>query len=211
MYNNFRLLIFSLILGIFCGCQKSSNYIVPINIESNYEGSPIFFGIPIPKGTLFSVDKVRVLNQSKVEIPSQITEVSSWFPKDNSIKWIWVFFFSEESNDYFVEYGDKVTRKEYNGPKLSIENNMRNNGFAEIITGPLKFRVNKNGNGFIDEIFFNSKGNNFSQDDIIASGSNNRGSFLDIFDDNGIDYSKSKHNKNRIRERFGSFTYDIKS
>ena len=191
MYNNFRLLIFSFIFGIFCGCQKSSNYIVPINIESNYEGSPIFFGIPIPKGTLFSVDKVRVLNQSKVEIPSQITEVSSWFPKDNSIKWIWVFFFSEESNDYFVEYGDKVTRKEYNGPKLSIENNMRNNGFAEIITGPLKFRVNKNGNGFIDEIFFNSKGINFSQDDIIASGSNNRGSFLDIFDDNGIDYSKA--------------------
>lgn len=191
MYNNFRLLIFSFIFGIFCGCKESSNYIVPINIESNYEGSPIFFGIPIPKGTLFSVDKARVLNQSKVEIPSQITEVSSWFPKDNSIKWIWVFFFSEESNDYFVEYGDKVTRKEYNGPKLSIENNMRNNGFAEIITGPLKFRVNKNGNGFIDEIFFNSKGNNFSQDDIIASGSNNRGSFLDIFDDNGIDYSKA--------------------
>ena len=95
MYNNFRLLIFSLIFAIFCGCQKSSNYIVPINIESNYEGSPIFFGIPIPKGTLFSVDKARVLNQSKVEIPSQITEVSSWFPKDNSIKWIWVFFFSE--------------------------------------------------------------------------------------------------------------------
>ena len=191
MFKNSRLFFFIIIIGFFYSCQKSSNYIIPINIKSNYEGSPIFFGIPIPKGTLYSVDKVRVLNKSKVEIPSQITEVSSWLPKDNSVKWIWVFFFSEESNDYFVEYGDKVTRKEYRGPKLSIENNMRNNGFAEIITGPLKFRVNKNGNGFIDEIFFNSKSNNFSKDDIIATGSNNRGSFLDIFDDNGIDYSKA--------------------
>ena len=175
MYNYFRFLIPILTLGIFCGCQKNSNFEIPITIKSNYKGSPIFFGIPIPQGTLFSVDKVRVLNHSKEEIPSQITEVSSWMPKDNSIKWIWVFFFSEESNNYFVEYGINIVRKEYNGPKLSIENNMRNNGFAEIITGPLKFRVKKNGNGFIDEILFNSKGNGFTQDDIIATASNKRG------------------------------------
>ena len=191
MNNYFRFLILILTLGIFCSCQKSSNYEIPITIKSNNKGSPIFFGIPIPQGTLFSVDKVRVLNDSRVEIPSQITEVSSWMPKDNSIKWIWVFFFSEESNDYFVEYGPDIIRKEYNGPKLSIENNMRNNGFAEIITGPLKLRVSKNGNGFIDEIFFNSKSNDFSQNDIIATASNKRGSFLDILDDNGIDYSKA--------------------
>ena len=95
MNNYFRYLILILALGIFCSCQKSSNFEIPITIKSNNKGSPIFFGIPIPQGTLFSVDKVRVLNDSRVEIPSQITEVSSWMPKDNSIKWIWVFFFSD--------------------------------------------------------------------------------------------------------------------
>jgi len=34
MYNNFRFLIFLIILGIFCGCQNNTNYKIPINIES---------------------------------------------------------------------------------------------------------------------------------------------------------------------------------
>ena len=86
---------------------------------------------------------------------------------------------------------------------------MRNNGFAEIITGPLKFRVNKNGNGFIDEIFFwIRKGIMVFQKMILFALSDltDRGSFLDIFDDNGIDYSKANIIRTELEKRFGSFT-----
>jgi len=68
---------------------------------------------------------------------------------------------------------------------------MRANGFAEIITGPLKFRINKNGNGFLDKVFLDSNINGFSEKDLIASAPIDRGSFLDILDDKGIDYSRA--------------------
>lgn len=191
MYNNFRFLIFLIILGIFCGCQNNTKYKIPINIESIDDDKPIFFGVPIPKGTLLSVDKVRILNSHNEEIPSQITEVSSWGRQDQSIKWIWIFFFSDNNENYTVEYGEGITRAEYYGHSLAIQNNMRANGFAEIITGPLKFRINKNGNGFLDKVFLDSNINGFSEKDLIASAPIDRGSFLDILDDKGIDYSRA--------------------
>ncbi|SFB99992.1 hypothetical protein SAMN04487891_104266 [Flagellimonas taeanensis] len=169
---------------------------VNITIENNKKGAPVTLGIPFPKGTLYSVDNLRLLTADGTEIPCQTTEVSNWGPIDESIKWVWVFFFSEEGSDYVLEYGDSVAPmlpKE----KIISTNNMRPQGGIDVNTGPLSFSIHKRGNGFLDEVYLDSdQDGKFAENELIGSSKGeNRGSFFDILDDAGIDASKAVINE----------------
>lgn len=193
------LLIISFSL-VGCGTSGSEKRI-PITVKNNIAGSPQVFGIPIPQGELFSPDHVRVLNSKGQEIPSQITEVTTWEPVDYSIKWLWVFFFTEEGDNYEVEYGPDVRNGRLYDQKLVIKNNQRNNGEVEVNTGPMRFTVEKGegggffnspaGSGFIDKVELDIDGDGFDEEDIIATGEPGRASFLDLLDDAGLDRSKA--------------------
>lgn len=194
---------------------------INITVENNKVGAPVTLGIPFPKGELKSVDHLRLLTSDGVEIPCQTTEVANWGPLDDSIKWAWVFFFSEEGTEYTLEYGDNIIpirSKE----KIVSTNNMRPQGGIDVNTGPLSFAIHKMGNGFLDEVFLDSNGNGeFEETELIGSSQGeNRGSFLDILDDAGIDKSKAvihevfrekgsgpMHNIFRIE---GTYTYSRK-
>ena len=194
---------------------------INITVENNKVGAPVTLGIPFPKGELKSVDHLRLMTSDGVEIPCQTTEVANWGPLDDSIKWAWVFFFSEEGTEYTLEYGDNIIpirSKE----KIVSTNNMRPQGGIDVNTGPLSFAIHKMGNGFLDEVFLDSNGNGeFEETELIGSSQGeNRGSFLDILDDAGIDKSKAvihevfrekgsgpMHNIFRIE---GTYTYSRK-
>ncbi|MEE9466573.1 MAG: hypothetical protein V3W14_13475, partial [Candidatus Neomarinimicrobiota bacterium] len=186
----------------FTGCSVDQSRI-PLKVEQPIPGAPLTFGIPFPQGVLYSPDHVRVLNARGKEIPSQITEVTTWQPADNSVKWIWVFFFCEDSDMYFLEYGDDVSRAPIEGDRIMVVNNMRANGFAMVSTGPLRFRISKRGDGFLDRVDLDLEGDGFEEDDIIASGPEGRGSFLDILDDMGLDKSRATITRNRIEKGSG--------
>lgn len=161
-------------------------------------------GIPFPKGELQSIDHVRLLNAQGKEIPSQITEVSRWAPADpESIKWIWVFFFAQESNNYTLEYGPDVRRAPAIKPRLRVVNNMRSGGGVEVNTGPLRFRVDQGSGGFIDEVALDEDDDGFDSSDIIATGPDGRGSFLDLIDDEGIDPSRAVVHRTWIEKGSG--------
>ena len=165
---------------------------IPIKIENNIAGAPITIGIPFPKGELFSTDNVRLLDDKGKEIVCQTTEVTTWQPADNSIKWIWVFFFSKETSDYILEYGQNIFPIQ---PKERIisTNSMRPKGGINVNTGPLSFSINKIGNGFLDEVHLDlNQDGIFTPNELISSSPNNkRGTFLDVIDDAGIDMSKA--------------------
>ncbi len=163
---------------------------VPITIEAHVPGAPITLGVPFPKGALYSPDHVRVLTADGVEIPSQITEVTTWAPADSSLKWIWVFFFADAGDTYQLEYGDDVKRAPIMDEHVTFVNNQRPYGYTEITTGPLRLRVAKRGgSGFLDEVLFDAEGDGFDEDDLVATGTEGRGSFLDLLDDAGVDTS----------------------
>lgn len=162
---------------------------VTIHVKNAESGVPVKLGIPFPKGALYSPDNVRVLNEGGQEILSQATQVTTWEPANNSVKWLWVFFFTDHSSEYTVEYGKNVRKTVHIEHPIVFKNNQRDNGFAEIDTGPLKFRVDKGGSGFIDSILLNSDGVNVSDKDTVATGINGRGSFLDYINENGRDAS----------------------
>lgn len=182
---------------LFCICLSLKAFAfqikeIPITIENNTPGAPITIGIPFPECELFSVDNIRLLNAEGKEIICQTTEVSTWAPIDHSVKWAWVFFFSESGTEYTLEYGQNVTPK---GPQTKIVsvNNMRSGGGVYVNTGPLSFTINKSGNGFLDEVILDSNGNaEFEVDELLASSPDEkRGVFLDILDDSGIDTSNA--------------------
>ncbi|QXD15377.1 hypothetical protein GQ464_018625 [Rhodocaloribacter litoris] len=183
-----RILLLFLTLA-FLGADCEAAERVPIRVEKAVAGAPITLGVPFPKGTLHSPDHVRVLSTDGREIPSQITEVTTWEPVDPSVKWIWVFFFAEDSEDYVLEYGPDVRRAPLTGPTLRVVNNQRSYGFAEVDTGPLRFRIDNGGNGFFKTVELDLEGDGFEEDDVIATGPAGRGSFLDLLDDAGVDSS----------------------
>lgn len=199
-YGSFiKILIISL---TFLGCSVSSSGTkIPITVENNEVGTPQVFGVPIPQGELFSPDHVRVLNSRGTEIPSQITEVSTWAPADNSIKWLWVFFFTEEGDSYSVEYGDNIRNGRMYDERVLVNNNQRPTGEVEVNTGPLRFTVEKGlgggfqrspaGSGFLDKVEFDIDGDGFDDGDVIATGTAGRASFLDLLDKAGLDPSKA--------------------
>ncbi|MFT4832759.1 MAG: hypothetical protein ACI815_002419 [Psychroserpens sp.] len=203
-----------------CGTPESTKK-VEIKVENNRIGAPVTLGIPFPKGELYSVDHLRLLTSEGVEIPCQTTEVANWGPLDDSVKWVWVFFFSEEGTEYVLEYGDSIVpiRTE---EKIVSSNNMRPQGGISVNTGPLSFSIHKMGNGFLDEVYLDSnKNGEFEESEIIGSSpEKNRGTFLDLLDDAGIDASKAvinevfrekgsgpMHNIFRIE---GTYTYNRK-
>lgn len=186
----------------FLGCSASnSGKKIPVTVENNQAGSPQVFGVPIPKGELFSPDHVRVLNSSGEEIPSQITKVNTWAPADNSIKWLWVFFFTDDGDSYSVEYGENVRNGRLYEENVLVNNNQRPNGEVEVNTGPLRFTVEKGlgggfsrapaGSGFLDKVELDLEGDGFDENDIIATGSPGRASFLDLLDKAGLDPSNA--------------------
>lgn len=180
-------------IAVLFGCSNQMGPVntIPISVQHAESGAPVKFGIPFPKGELFSPDHVRVLNASGQEIPSQKTKVTTWEPADQSIKWLWVFFFADESEEYTVQYGENVRQTVFTENPLEFKNNQRANGFAEINTGPLFLRIDKGGSGFIDRVQYNRDMDGFGEEHIIASGIEARGSFLDLMDDAGIDTSRA--------------------
>ena len=161
-----------------------------LTVEQPVPGAPLTVGLPFPKGALASPDHVRLLTEGGQEIPSQVTEVTSWAPADSSVKWIWVFFFAEDTDRYVLEYGPDVRRAPITGDRIQFVNSQRAYGFAEITTGPLRLRIDKGGNGFLDAVFLDTARDGFDEEDLIARGpSGGRGSFLDLLDDAGVDSS----------------------
>jgi len=185
------LLLFGFVMLSSCQTTESVKT-VSITIENNKTGAPVTLGIPFPKGELYSVDNIRVLTAEGVEIPSQTTEVSNWGPTDDSVKWVWVFFFSEAGSDYVLEYGKGVVPMKIS-EKIISSNNMREQGGIDVNTGPLSFTIQKRGNGFLDAVYLDSNENGtFEENELIGtSPEKNRGTFLDLLDDSGIDASKA--------------------
>jgi hypothetical protein len=164
---------------------------LPVKIERHAPGAAVVFGVPFPVGVLSSPDHVRLLDSTGREVPSQISEVATWEPADPSIKWIWVFLFAGPRDTYTLEFGDMVRRMEPPAPHLSVINNQRPGGYVMVDTGPMRFEVRKGAAGFISRIQVDRDKNGFDDADLVADGAADRGSFVDIVGDDGLDESKA--------------------
>lgn len=188
-----RLLLAGLLLLLMGAAPGWAAERVPLQVEHASPGAPLTLGLPFPKGALGSPEHVRLLDAQGHEIPAQITEVTSWAPADpESVKWIWVFFFAGKGDRYVLEYGADVHRAPLQGPRLRVANNMRAGGGVTVNTGPLRFHVDQGASGFISTVERDLNGDGaFGEDEVVATGPEGRGSFLDLLDAAGVDSSEA--------------------
>jgi hypothetical protein len=198
-----KLQLILLFLALVCSRSTMAAEHIPLKIEKHAEGAPITLGIPFPNGALYSPDQVRLLNHNGKEIPSQITEVNNWQPLNNSIKWIWVFFFADAGDQYTLEYGSDVKRTSFPGNRVVIRNVQPMGSYTEVSTGPLNFKIKKDNGGFFEVVRLDTDKNGFDDKDIIASGVKDRGSFLDLIDPQGPDASKAVITRSVIEKGSG--------
>ena len=163
---------------------------IALTVQRHQAGAPITLGVPFPKGALSSPDHVRVLDAAGREIPSQVTEVSTWEPVDPSLKWVWVFFFTTDATQYTLDYGPTVRRARATAP-IEALNNPRAAGLAELTTGPMRVVVRQGETGFLTSVQLDLDNNGFDNADEIAAGPAARGSFADVLDEAGVDSSKA--------------------
>jgi hypothetical protein len=181
-----------------CSFTDTNTSKIEIYIKNHSCGAPITMGIPFPEGVLKSPDQIRLLDENGFEIPAQFTEVNRWDKNSNSIKWIWLFFFAQESDKYYLEYGEDVASSPLTSSRIRVINNMRHNGFLEIDTGPMRIKIDKTGNGFLDIVEYDTHSNGFDNGDTIASSPLKRGTFLDLLDTSGVDHSEANILRTRV-------------
>ena len=166
---------------------------IKISVKHNSVGAPLMFGIPFAKGELYSPENIRILDGKGNVIPSQITKVNTWEPADNSIQWIWVFIFSDGSENYTLEYGHGIHHNPDSGNGIKVSNHWVEGGRIRVHTGKLEFSLRKGIGGFIDEVRLDN-GNKASKGENVIAGvpENGRGNFVDILDDSTLDPSKAE-------------------
>lgn len=186
-----RLLAGLVLVGALAGAAQAAERIA-ITVERHEPGAPITLGVPFPRGTLDSVDHVRVLDAAGREIPAQVNEVTSWAPVDRSVKWAWVFFFADHGDRYQLEFGSEVRRAVVSGDGLVVLNNPRERGQVDIVAGRMHATLSQGEGGFLDHVSLDLEGDGFEPDDVIATGpQTKRGSFVDILDDAGLDPARA--------------------
>lgn len=167
---------------------------LPLTVARHADGAPVTLGVPFPRGVLASPDHVRVLSSDGREVPSQVTEVTSWRPVDPSVKWVWVFFFADAGASYQLEYGPDVRRAPVPHAlegQFLVLNSQRPGGQADIVAGPMQLTVRQGATGFVQEVRLDLEGDGFEDDDVIATGPEARGSFVDLLDGAGVDASRA--------------------
>ncbi len=124
---------------------------------------PVTFGVPFPKGALWSEKNVRLVDADGASVPAQVIVRSRWgHTAESSIRWLGLDFQADpapawwpERKDtrYFLEYGPKVKPAKAR-VKVSVQETAQG---VEVDTGVLRFVVKKNGFNLLDSVLLNDK------------------------------------------------------
>ena len=124
---------------------------------------PLTTGVPFPKGALFDVKHVRVVDDQGRPVPAQFTVRSRWgFEEGASIRWLGVDIQSPDAptwwpdrkhKPYVLEFGPEITSAAAT-QKVTAQ---KTDAGYRIDTGPLQFTVRREGFNLIDEVTLQGK------------------------------------------------------
>ncbi len=88
---------------------------IPITIDlpagiSSVNRYPVRFGVPFARGTVWSIQGLKVVDTSGKEIPSQF-EIAGRWAEQGSIKWMWVdtLISGKSGDNIYIETGEKTS------------------------------------------------------------------------------------------------------
>ncbi|MHC4872711.1 MAG: exo-rhamnogalacturonan lyase family protein [Planctomycetota bacterium] len=123
-------------------------------------------GIPFPKGSLWSKDNVRLLENGK-EIPAQFDVRGNWSPK-GSIRWLGLSFVAKMIdgmyNRYEVEFSEKIRKSGRYREQVTVSETRES---ITINTGPLQVQIDRKGYKGLSKVWLDKNRNRrFDKDEI---------------------------------------------
>ena len=121
---------------------------------------PMRTGVPLPKGSAKSVEKLQILDSQGRFVPALFSVANRW--EDGSIQWVHCDFAATVSanSQSAYELREVVALPEFPSPMGFIP---RGKAF-EVITGPLRFSIGGESNQLLDEVWVDEGwGYNFNE------------------------------------------------
>ena len=159
---------------------------VPLTVKETAgvgaEAYPITSVIPLPYGTYYDVNKFRLVDSSGATIPAQFDVLNRWWGKDNSVRHVKVNFQPTVKAFTGKETGISTYYLKDDGFGNNLATPLKvidNENVIEIMTGPLKFTINKKRFTILDEVWLDQNNDQVFQESerVIKSGPKNGGIF----------------------------------
>ncbi|MEW6327116.1 MAG: hypothetical protein AB1487_05915 [Thermodesulfobacteriota bacterium] len=159
---------------------------VPLTVKETAgvgaEAYPIMSVVPLPYGTYYDVNKFRLADSSGVTVPAQFDVLNRWWGKDNSIRHVKVNFQPTVKAFTGKETGISTYYLKDDGLGNNLATPLKvidNENFIEIVTGPLKFTIDKKRFTILDEVWLDQNNDQVFQESerVIKSGPPNGGIF----------------------------------
>ena len=107
---------------------------------------PVTFGVPFPRGALQDAQRVRVITDQGVEVPSQIIRTATWDRPDGDVRWILADMIAKRGVQYAVEFGSEVESREQPSA-LRVGETL---DAIQVVTGPLRMTFSRERSHLID-------------------------------------------------------------
>ena len=148
-----RLFRFALVYLLLASPFRAAGVEVPLSVREtagiDRHQWPMRTGIPLPKGSLRSVEKLQILDSQGRFVPALFSVANRW--EDGSIQWVHCDFAATVSanSQSAYELREVVTLPDFPSPMGFIP---RGKAF-EVITGPLRFSIGGESNQLLDEVW----------------------------------------------------------
>lgn len=144
---------------------------------------PITSVVPLPYETYYDIKKFRLVDSSGATIPAQFDVLNRWWGKDNSVRHVKVSF--QPTVKAFTRKGTGISKYylKDDGFDNDFDTSLKVTETANLITvmtGPLKFTINKKRFTILDEVWLDQNNDQVFQESekVIKSGHKNGGIFI---------------------------------
>ncbi len=145
---------------------------IPLRVAQDqsflFEGTPVSGGIPFPYGLLKATTSFKLRTAGGTELPIQIRPLAFW--EDGSVKWLHV---NTEGTARAADQGlfFEIHKSPPSKPNETPLKVTQDSGQMTVVTGPLKFSVNKAKFTLLEEVFLDRNGDGqFSPEEKVAQG-----------------------------------------
>ncbi len=165
-----RLLLLAGVLLISAGPAFAATRI-PLQIDEPLENRsvawPITTGVPFPRGALTDAAHCRLVDADGTEQPLQSRVTATWDREAKSIRWLTIDFIAAAGQQYWLEFGDEIQRKESPSPLKVLP------GEEQLLveTGVLRVEFSRNGPAALGTISLDLDGDGrIAEGEVVASG-----------------------------------------
>ncbi len=129
---------------------------------------PVAGGVPLPRGLIKDVSKLRLLDDRGREVPAQFTKLAAWH-SDGSVRWVLVEFLADLGKGSLGVW--RLKSGGQGSARTSYLKSEKTAAGVTVDTGKIKFTVKSAGFNLFDKVWLDETGKRqYDDDHLVASG-----------------------------------------